>query len=68
MWLPDSSKLVKVRLHNQGEDVETLWAEGLGPAGEGLPARRVRLGNVPFLHAKPTYEDVIDVQHPVDDE
>jgi hypothetical protein len=62
MWLPDKSKLVKVRLHNQGEDVETPWAEDLGPVEESNPTRRVRLGNVPFLHAKPTYGDVIEVR------
>ena len=62
MWLPDKSKLVKIRLHNQGEDVETAWAEDLGLASRGKVTRRVRLGNVPFLHAKPTYGDVIEVQ------
>ena len=62
MWLPDKAKLVKVRLHNQGEDVETVWAEDLGPVDESSPTRRVRLGNVPFLHAKPTYGDVIEVR------
>ena len=47
-------------LHNQGADSETPWAEDLGPAdGEG--ARRVRLDNVPFLHAKPTYGDELIV-------
>ena len=50
-------KLVKVLLHNRGEDVETPWAEDLGPADGG--GRRVRLDNVPFLHAKPTFGDVI---------
>jgi hypothetical protein len=40
--------------------VETPWADDLGPSGvDG--ARRVRLANVPFLHAKPTYGDVIVV-------
>jgi hypothetical protein len=62
MWLPDQSKLVRVRLHNQGEDVETAWAEDLGPVPGSTSARLVRLGNVPFLHAKPTYEDVIEVR------
>src|SRR5262245_30034503 len=61
MWVPDTSRLLKVRLHNQGEDVETAWAEDLGPVEGGQPRRRVRLGNVPFLHAKPTYGDVIVV-------
>jgi hypothetical protein len=60
MWLPDKNRLIKVRLQDQGLDVETPWAEDLGPAPvEG--ARRARLANVPFLHAKPTYEDVIVV-------
>ena len=62
MWVPDKSKLVKVRLHNQGEDVETAWAEDLGPIDQTSRTRRVRLGNVPFLHAKPTYGDVIEVR------
>ena len=61
MWRPDKNKLVKVRLHDQGEDVETAWAEDLGPAEASPPTRRVRLGNVPFLHSKPTYGDVIEV-------
>jgi hypothetical protein len=61
MWVPDNARLVKVRLHNRGEDVETPWAEDLGPL-EGAPSGRlVRLGNVSFLHAKPTYGDVIAV-------
>ena len=61
MWRPNKDRLVKVRLHNQGEDLETPWAEDLGPI-EGPPSGRlVRLGNVPFLHAKPTYGDVIAV-------
>jgi hypothetical protein len=62
MWVPEKSKLVKVRLHNQGEDVETAWAEDLGRIDETSSTRRVRLGNVPFLHAKPTYGDVIEVR------
>ncbi|HTJ45485.1 MAG TPA: hypothetical protein VL463_25450 [Kofleriaceae bacterium] len=53
-------KLVKVLLHDRGEDVETPWAEDLGPADGG--GRRVRLDNVPFLHAKPTFGDVIVVR------
>jgi hypothetical protein len=53
-------KLVKVLLHNGGEDVETPWGEDLGPAPGG--GRRVRLDNVPFLHAKPTFGDVIVVR------
>ena len=61
MWTPDSARLVKIRLHNQGEDVETPWAEDLGPLEGAQPGRLVRVGNVPFLHAKPTYGDVIAV-------
>jgi hypothetical protein len=53
-------KLVKVLLHNRGEDVETPWAEDLGPTLDG--GRKVRLDNVPFLHAKPTFGDVIVVR------
>ena len=53
-----SDDLIKVLLHNQGEDVETLWAFRL----EGDDTRAlVRLDNVPFLNAKPTYGDVIEV-------
>lgn len=61
MWLPDKSMLVKVRLHNRGKDVETPWAEDLGPIEGAQSGRLVRVGNVPFLHAKPTYGDVIAV-------
>lgn len=66
MWIPDKEKLVKVLLHAHGEDVETPWAEDLGPHPNRPGARLVRLGNVPYLHAKPTYEDVIAVEY--DDE
>ena len=57
---------IKVCLENEGDDVETAWAIDLGPA-EGAPtgSRRVRLINVPFMHAKPTWGDVIVVA-PVD--
>src|SRR4051812_4652495 len=65
-WTPDKTKLVKVCLHSRGEDVETPWAEDLGPDDRGAGFRRVRLANVPFLHAKPTYGDVIVVE-PDDD-
>jgi hypothetical protein len=53
---------IKVCLVNEGDDVETPWAIDLGPA-DGAPngSRRVRLINVPFLHAKPTWGDVIVV-------
>jgi hypothetical protein len=59
MWHPDRAKLVKVRLHARGEHGETPWAEDCGPAPGSPGARFVRLANVPFLHAKPTYGDVI---------
>jgi hypothetical protein len=50
----------KVFLHNDGEDVESCWAE---PAGSGKGGRSfVRLANIPFLHAKPTYGDIIEVR------
>ncbi len=55
-------RLVKILLHNQGEDPETPFAEDLGPVPERPGARRVRLVNVPFLHAKPTYGDVVIVE------
>lgn len=61
VWIPDEKKLVKICLHSQGKDVETPWAEDLGPAAVSPGARFVRLGNVPFLHAKPTYGDVLVV-------
>ena len=65
MTNPDAP-LIKVRLHDRGEDVETPWAFDLGPAAGPAGARRVRLDNVPFLHAKPTYGDEI-VAVPDDD-
>lgn len=57
--MPDE-RLIKVLLHNRGQDVETPWAEDLGEEPGG--GRRVRLDNVPFLHAKPTFGDVIVVR------
>ena len=54
-------QLVKIRLHDRGEDPETPWAIDLGPAAGPPGARRVRLDNVPFLHAKPTCDDEIVV-------
>jgi hypothetical protein len=63
VWVPDKSKLVKVCLHSRGDDVETPWAEDLGEAPGRPGARLVRLGNVPFFHAKPTYEDVLVVEY-----
>ena len=53
------AKLIKVRLHNQGEDVETPWAEDLGHAPGTVGGRLVKLKNVPFYFAKPTIDDVI---------
>jgi hypothetical protein len=67
MWLPDKNRLVKVRLHNQGEDAETPWAEDIGPLEGAESGRLVRIGNVPFFHAKPTYGDVIAVVPDPDD-
>src|SRR5689334_5704710 len=61
MRRPDTARLVKVRLHSQGEDAETAWALDCGPALARAGARFVRLDNVPFFHAKPTYGDVIVV-------
>ncbi len=61
MWRPKESKLVKVLLQDRGADAETPWAEDLGPVGDA-GAHRVRLANIPALHAKPTYEDVIIVE------
>jgi hypothetical protein len=52
-------RTIKVCLTNAGKERETPWAEDLGPAPGG---RRVRLVNVPFLHAKPTWGDVIVVR------
>jgi hypothetical protein len=59
-------KTIKVCLTNRGKDVETPWAQDLGPAAGKKGHRRVRLVNVPFLHAKPTWGDVVVVA-PVDD-
>ena len=59
-------KLIKVCLVNRGEDSETPWAEDLGPAKGPKGSRKVRLVNVPFMHAKPTWGDVIVVS-PVED-
>ena len=57
---------IKVCLVNDGDDFETPWAIDLGPADNAPPgSRRVRLINVPFMHAKPTWGDVIVVS-PVD--
>ena len=59
-------KNIKVCLTNQGEDSETPWAHDLGPAPGPPGSRKVRLVNVPFMHAKPTWGDVIVVS-PVED-
>jgi hypothetical protein len=55
---------IKVCLTNQGSDTETPWADDLGdaPAPNPRGSRLVRLVNVPFLHAKPTWGDVIVVE------
>lgn len=55
---PGASEPIKILLHDNGEDVETPWALRVpAPPGRIL----VRLDNIPFLHAKPTYGDVIEV-------
>ncbi|HVK88287.1 MAG TPA: hypothetical protein VM513_29405 [Kofleriaceae bacterium] len=57
------SKPIKVCLTNKGEDTETPWAQDLGPAPASAPvgSRIVKLVNVPFMHAKPTWGDTIVV-------
>jgi len=55
------AKAIKVCLENRGEDRETPWAADLGPAPGPKGSRKVRLVNVPFMHAKPTWGDVIVV-------
>lgn len=62
MWRPDPARLLQVRLHDLGEDAETPWAEDCGPAPGAPGARYVRLAGIPFLHARPTYGDVIAVE------
>ena len=61
-----ASKAIKVCLTNAGDDVETPWAHDLGPAPGPKGSRKVRLVNVPFMHAKPTWGDVVVVS-PVKD-
>jgi hypothetical protein len=56
-----AEKPIKVCLTNRGEDSETPWAHDLGAATGIKGGRRVRLVNVPFLHAKPTWGDIIVV-------
>ncbi len=59
---PVEPTLIKVCLTNKGEDTETPWAHDLGPAPGSPPgSRRARLVNVPFMHAKPTWGDVVVV-------
>jgi len=54
--------LIKVCLTNKGEDTETPWAHDLGPAPGSPPgSRKAKLVNVPFMHAKPTWGDVVVV-------
>lgn len=53
--------LIKVCLTNKGEDTETPWAADLGPVGND-GSRKVKLVNVPFMHAKPTWGDTIIVK------
>jgi hypothetical protein len=52
-------KLIKVRLTNEGAHSETPWAHDLGRVEGG---RKVKLVNVPFMHAKPTWGDTIVVK------
>ena len=66
MLRTDPSKLLKVVLVTEDDEVETPFAEDLGPAEGAWGSRRVRLANIPFLHAKPTFGDVIVVE-PGDD-
>jgi hypothetical protein len=56
-----SPKLIKVRLHDRNEDSESVWAYDLGPARK-KGARRVKIANICFLHAKPTLHDIIVVE------
>lgn len=62
MWRPDRSNLIRIRLHRRGQDRETAWAEDCGPAPAPPDARFVRLASIPFIHAKPTYGDVVVVR------
>ncbi|HEY4175696.1 MAG TPA: hypothetical protein VGM90_02630 [Kofleriaceae bacterium] len=55
-------KLIKVCLTNKGDDTETPWAHELGAAANAPPGSlKVKLVNVPFMHAKPTWGDTIIV-------
>lgn len=57
---------IKFCLTDRGDKTETPWGYDLGPVPGRRGARRVRLINVPFLHAKPTWGDIIVVS-PDDD-
>ena len=48
-------------MRNRGDAIETPWAIDLGPVPGKKGDRLVRLANVPFKHAKPTWGDVIVV-------
>ena len=54
-------KLIQICLINDGDDAETVWAQDLGPAKGPKGSRKARIVNVPFLHAKPTWGDVVMV-------
>jgi hypothetical protein len=54
-----SEKYEKIFLHDDGEDVESCWAEPASAVKNGRVL--VRLANIPFLYPKPTYGDVIEV-------
>lgn len=54
-------KYEKIFLHDDGEDVESCWAEPLQPPKKTAGRIFVRLANIPFLYPKPTYGDVIEV-------
>ncbi len=55
------AKNIKVCLTNKGEDTESPWAIDLGAVGSD-GSRKVKLVNVPFMHAKPTWGDTIIVK------
>src|SRR6476659_6196258 len=59
-------KLIKFCLTNAGRNSETPWGHDLGPAPGPNGSRKVRLFNVPFLHAKPTWGDIIVVSPDLD--
>jgi hypothetical protein len=60
---PHGSEPIKILLHDNGADVETPWALPVSSPPDRI---LVRLDNVPFLHAKPTYGDVIEVRQAAD--